>query len=200
MSPFRILIAAAMALSLAACSKTPSAVTTDDMVLGDAKAPVTVIEYASIACPVCANFNTTTFPDFKTKYIDTGQVRYVFREILAHDPHMAAAGFLLARCAGPDKYFAVTDAIFRDQDRIEGDIPGGLTRVAKGVGLSQKQLDECLSDTKAIDALNARVDKNGTEGHITGTPTFDINGVRIESLPTLADLDSAIAAAKAKKS
>jgi protein-disulfide isomerase len=200
MSPFRILIAAALALSLAACSKAPSAVTTDDMVLGDAKAPVTVIEYASIACPVCAVFNNTTFPDFKKKYIDSGQVRYVFREILAHDPHMAAAGFLLARCAGPDKYFTVTDAIFRDQDKIEADIPGGLARVAKGVGLSQKQLDACLADTKAIDALNTRVDKNSTEGHISGTPTFDINGARIESLPSLADLDAAISAAKAKKS
>jgi protein-disulfide isomerase len=200
MPSIRILIAAAMALSLTACSKTPSAVTTDDMVLGNATAPVTVIEYASVACPVCAVFNNDTFPAFKTKYVDTGQVRYVFREILAHDPRLAAAGFLLARCAGPDNYFKVTDAIFHDQDRIEGDIAGGLASVAKGVGLTQKQLDACLADTKAIDALNARNDKYSKDDHITGTPTFDINGVRIESLPSMADLDSAIAAAKAKKS
>ena len=200
MPTFRILIAAAMALSLAACAKTPSAVTTDDMVLGNATAPVTVIEYASVACPVCATFNNDTFPAFKTKYIDSGQVRYVFREILAHDPHLAAAGFLLARCAGPDNYFKVTDAIFRDQEKIEGDVAGGLAKVAQGVGLNQKQLDACLSDTKAIDALNARTDKYSKEDHITGTPTFDINGDRIESLPSMADLDKAIAAAKAKKS
>jgi protein-disulfide isomerase len=201
MPSIRLLITAAMALSLAACSKpAPMAVTTDDMVLGNATAPVTVIEYASVACPVCATFNNDSFPAFKTKYIDTGQVKYVFREILAHDPHLAAAGFLLARCAGPDKYFAVTDAIFRDQDRIESDIAGGLSRVAKSVGLSQKQLDACLADTKAIDALNTRTDKNSKEGQITGTPTFDINGARIESLPSMADLDKAIANAKAKKS
>ncbi len=200
MPTFRILIAAALALSLAACNKTPTAVTTDDMVLGNATAPVTVIEYASVACPVCATFNNDTFPAFKTKYIDTGQVRYVFREILAHDPHLAAAGFLLARCAGPDKYFKVTDAIFHDQDRIAADISGGLAKVAKSVGLNQKQLDACLGDTKAIDALNVRTDKNSKEGQITGTPTFDINGARIESLPSMADLDKAIANAKAKKS
>jgi protein-disulfide isomerase len=200
MPTFRILIAAALALTLTACGKTPTAVTTDDMVMGNATAPVTVIEYASVACPVCAVFNNDTFPAFKTKYIDSGQVRYVFREILAHDPHLAAAGFLLARCAGPDNYFKVTDAIFHNQDKIEGDVSGGLANVAKGVGLNQKQFEACLADTKAIDALNARTDKNSKDNHITGTPTFDINGARIESLPTLADLDKAIAAAKAKKS
>ena len=170
------------------------------MSLGNPNAKVTVIEYASVACPVCASFNNDTFPDFKKKYIDSGQVHYVFREILAHDPHMAAAGFLLARCAGKENYFKVTDAIFRDQDAIEADVSNGLAKVAQTVGLDRKQLDACLADTKSIDALNARVDKNSKDGHITGTPTFDINGIRIESLPSMADLDKAIADAKAKKS
>lgn len=200
MSKFRTLAAAIGALTLAACSKTAIApVTTDDMVLGQDNAPVTVIEYASVACPVCGEFNNKQFPAFKKAYIDSGQVRYVFREILAHDTHMAAAGFLTARCAGKDKYFDAIDAIFRDQANIEGDVNGGLLKVAKQVGLNEKQFQECLADTKAIDALNARVMKNSTEGNITGTPTFDINGHRIESLPQAGELEAAVAAAAKKK-
>ena len=199
MSNFRILAAAALTLTLAACSKPAEApVTTDDMVLGSATAPITVIEYASVACPVCGDFNNNQFPAFKKTYIDSGQVRYVFREILAHDTHMAAAGFLTARCAGKDKYFDTLDAIFKDQANIETDVNGGLLKVAKEVGLSDKQFQECLSDTKAIDALNARVLKNSTDGKITGTPTFDINGHRIESLPQPGELEAAVAAAKKK--
>jgi protein-disulfide isomerase len=167
-------------------------------VLGSATAPVTVIEYASVACPVCGDFANSQFPAFKKTYIDSGQVRYVFREILAHDTHMAAAGFLTARCAGKDKYFETLDAIFKDQANIETDVNGGLLKVAKQVGLSDKQFQECLSDTKAIDALNARVMKNSTDGKITGTPTFDINGHRIESLPQPGELEAAVAAAKKK--
>ena len=199
MSKFPILAAAAIALTLAACSKPAAApVTTDDMVLGSPTAPVTVIEYASVACPVCGDFNNNQFPAFKKAYIDSGQVRYVFREILAHDTHMAAAGFLTARCAGKDKYFETLDAIFKDQANIETDVNGGLLKVAKQVGLSDKQFQECLADTKAIDALNARVLKNSTDGKITGTPTFDINGRRIESLPQPGELEAAVAAAKKK--
>jgi protein-disulfide isomerase len=200
MSKFRILVAAALALALAACQKpAPSPITTDDMVMGSATAPVTVIEYASVACPVCADYNNTRFADFKKTYIDGGQVKYVFREILAHDPHMAAAGFITARCAGKDKYFEVLDAIFKDQQNIEADVNGGLAKIAKQAGLSEKQFQECLADTKAIDALNARVEKNSTEGKITGTPTFDINGQRIEALPMPGELEAAVAKAKAKK-
>jgi protein-disulfide isomerase len=200
MSKFRILVAAALALTLAACGKSaPSPITTDDMVMGSATAPVTVIEYASVACPVCADFNNTQFAAFKKAYIDSGQVKYVFREILAHDTHMAAAGFLTARCAGKDKYFDVVDAIFKDQNNIEGDVNAGLLKVAKQAGLSEDQFKACLADTKAIDALNARVDKNSEEGKITGTPTFDIDGQRIDSRPQPGELEAAVAAAKAKK-
>ena len=175
-------------------------ITTDDMVMGSATAPVTVIEYASVACPVCAQFNNDQFPAFKTKYVDSGQVKYVFREILAHDPHMAAAGSWSARCAGKEKYFDVVDAIFKDQATIEQDINGGLTKVAKEAGgLNDKQVAECLADTKAIDALNTRVEKNSDEGKITGTPTFDINGQRIDALPQPGQLDAAIAACQGQE-
>src|SRR5688572_8278560 len=105
-------LAAAAAL-LAACGQGggDAQVASDDMVMGKADAPVTVIEYASVTCSHCANFNATVFPAFKAKYVDTGQVKYVLREFLTPPVPIAAAGFLIARCAGPDKYFGVVDAI-----------------------------------------------------------------------------------------
>src|SRR5262252_4432484 len=109
----RIALAAVAALGLAACSKGGDAVSADEMTMGSPTAKVTVVEYASVACPICARFNNEVFPEFKKKYIDTGKVRWVSREALTGNPALAASGFLLARCAGKDKYFQVTDAVYR---------------------------------------------------------------------------------------
>src|SRR5450830_1300041 len=87
-----------------------------EMVMGDDKAPVTVIEYASMTCPHCAHFQETTFPELKKRYIDTGKVRYIFREFPLDS--LAAAVFMLARCAGETdktRYFAMIDTMFRQQ-------------------------------------------------------------------------------------
>src|ERR1700744_5268888 len=120
----RLFVIALAILSLAGCNKiaamtgSQGAVTADDMSLGNPNAKVTVIEYASVACPHCARFNNDVFPAFKAKYIDTGKIHYVFREMLVGgdaEMQMAAAGFLMARCAGKDKYFSVVDAIFHGQ-------------------------------------------------------------------------------------
>ena len=110
-------------LALAACGMfgSKTAVTADDMSLGAPNAKVTVIEYASVACPHCAVFNNTVFPSFKAKYIDTNKIHRVLREMLvgsSDEVTTAAAGFLLARCAGKDKYFSVVDAIFHDQETM----------------------------------------------------------------------------------
>src|SRR5262249_60111293 len=93
-----------------------------DEVLGDEKAPVTVIEYASMTCPHCAHFALTTFPQLKEKYIDTGKVKYILREF-PFDP-VAAGAFMLARCAGgKDKYYAMVDLLFRTQATWAGESP-----------------------------------------------------------------------------
>ena len=84
-----------------------------EMALGDEKAPITVIEYASMTCPHCAHFSETTFPELKKRYIDTGKVRFMFREFPLDQ--LAAAGFILARCAGPDKYFPLIETLFAQQ-------------------------------------------------------------------------------------
>src|SRR5947209_14674871 len=84
-----------------------------EMALGDPQAPITVIEYASMTCPHCAHFHLTTFPELKKRYIDTGKVRFVFREFPL-DP-VATGAFMLARCAGNDRYFALLDLLFHEQ-------------------------------------------------------------------------------------
>ncbi len=194
----RLIIALAAVLTLAACSKGGSAVSADEMSLGDPNAKVTIIEYASVACPVCADWNNTTFDALKKKYIDTNKVHYVFREALTGNQALAGSGFLLARCAGKDNYFKVTDAVFRSQDQIyepgsENLRPGAarevLSRIAQQVGLSDDQLTKCLTDAKAITALNDRVSKFAKQDNVEATPTFMINGKKYEGERTMAQFD-----------
>jgi protein-disulfide isomerase len=188
------------AFALAACQQHKAAppVTADEMSLGNPNAKVTVIEYASAGCPFCARFNNEIFPGFKAKYVDTGKVHYVFREVLVGGgPEIAlgAAGFLLARCAGQDKYFAVLDQVFHAQDDIykSGDVKGGLLKVAKANGMSDKQFNDCVDNNDALVALNNRSDKAGKDG-VEATPTFFINGRKaFEAVPTEAQLEAAIA-------
>jgi protein-disulfide isomerase len=198
MRRFASLIATALAvLSLSACQKPVSAVTDEDMSLGDPQAKVTVIEYASASCPHCARFNNDVFPAFKAKYIDTGKIRYVFREFLTPPAEVAAAGFLTARCAGKDKYFSLLDAIYRGQQAMfeSGDIRGSLLRIAQSAGLSESQFNTCVSDDTAIKALNDRVNKYIAAG-IESTPTFVVNGKQLVGEQSLATMDAAIAAAQ----
>jgi protein-disulfide isomerase len=196
----RLVIAAAMLAALAACSKSGASVGApgpEDMTMGNPQAKVLVAEYASVACPHCAAFNNETFPAFKAKYIDTGKVHYVLHEMLVggqSEQALAAAGFLLARCAGKDKYFAVTDEIFHAQSAIftSGDLRGGLLRIAQSLGMTEPQFNACVGDQAALKALDARVEKAGKDG-VNSTPTFIINGQKFEGNQTLATLDKAIA-------
>jgi protein-disulfide isomerase len=189
-------IALAAAGLLAACHKAaPTPVTEPEMALGNPAAKVTVVEYASDTCPHCARFGEQVFPAFKAKYVDTGKVRYVFREFLTPPVNVAAAGFLLARCAGKDNYFKVVDAEFRAQERMyeSGDVHGILGEIGKSYGLSQAQVDACIQDPAALAALQQRVDKAADEEHISGTPTILVNGkVLAVGEITLAQLDAAI--------
>ncbi len=190
------------ALALAACQQKAAApaVTADEMSLGNPQAKVTVVEYASAGCPFCAHFNNDVFPAFKAKYVDTGKVHYVFREMLVGGgPEIAlgAAGFLTARCAGKDKYFTVLDRIFHDQEQIyrSGDIKAGLLPIAKANGISDKQFDACVSDEASLNALNARSEK-ATQDGVGSTPTFIINGRKaFEGVPTPEQLSAAVEAA-----
>ena len=198
-----LILAVASVLALAACSKSATSVgaaSSEDMAMGDPNAKVLVAEYASASCPHCADFNNDTFAAFKKKYVDTGKVHYVFHEFLTPPVQFAAAGFLTARCAGKDKYFDVLDAIYHQQSDIykSGDLRGGLLKIAQSTGMTEKQFTDCISDEKALNALNARVEKAAKTDGIEATPTFVINGTKIEGEQTLAKLDDAIAAAEKK--
>jgi Protein-disulfide isomerase len=197
----RLLVAAALgALALAGCSKGGGAGAVDsaDMTLGDPNAKVKLVEYASLTCSHCGKFNNEVFPELKKKYIDTGKVHYTFKEFLTPPNEVAAAGFLVARCAGKDKYFNVTDAIFHAQQEMftSGDMRGVLLRTAQSAGMTEEQFNACITDEAALKALNDRVEKSIKQDKVTATPTFVINGKKVkEGEMTLAELDAAIAEA-----
>jgi protein-disulfide isomerase len=200
---FRPALLIVLGLALTACGGlgNKSAATNDDFSLGDPNAKVTVVEYASVACPFCARFNNEIFPTFKAKYIDTSKIHYVFREMLVGDSNevtTAAAGFLMARCAGKDKYFSVVDAIFHAQTEMfkSGDVRGTLQRIGEAAGLTPDQFNACINDDAQLKALNDRVQGYVNSDHIDSTPTFVINGKKLVGVPSMASLDAAIAAAQ----
>ena len=174
-----------------------------DMSLGPATAPIKVVEYASLSCGHCAHFNEETFPAFKKKYIDTGRVQYTIKELLTPPAQLAMAGFLMARCAGPSKYFKVVDEVFRSQTqwREGADIRGIYLGIAKANGLTEEQFETCLQDKDAQTALAERVKRAAEQDGVDSTPTFFVNGVKVESqgVPTLAELDAAITAATRRR-
>ncbi|MBV8923336.1 DsbA family protein [Bradyrhizobium sp.] len=153
-----------------------------DMAIGPADAKVTITEFASMTCPHCAAFNAETFPKIKAAYIDTGKVRYIFREFPLDIK--AAAGSMLARCiAGGDapKYFAVTDMLFRQQnDWVVKNTTETLARIGKQAGMSQQQVETCLKDQALLDKIAADQKYASDVLKVDSTPTFFINGDRIK--------------------
>ncbi|MCR5877421.1 DsbA family protein [Phenylobacterium sp. J367] len=200
----RLLLAAAAVagLALAGCNTGgASGPAEGDMSMGDPNAPVKMLEYASASCSHCATFNNEVFPAFKAKYIDTGKVHYTLKEFLTPPEQVATAGFLVARCAGKDKYFSVIDAVFHNQAEMfqTGDVRGVLLRIAQSAGLTEEQFNACLTNEAEIKALDERVTRAVREDKITGTPTFVINGKQVASGEvTLAQLDAAVAEAMKK--
>ncbi len=149
-----------------------------DIVLGSDKAPVTVIEYASMTCPHCAHFSTTTFPELQKRYIDTGKVRFIFREFPLDA--LAAAGFMLARCAGKDKFMPIVETLFAKQSEwlVQKPIPP-LMEIAKQFGFTQQSFDQCLANQKVLDAIQDVRDRAATKLGVNSTPTFFINGKKL---------------------
>src|SRR5438046_2614275 len=154
-----------------------------DMALGPANASVTITEYASMTCPHCAAFNENVFPKIKSEYIDSGKVRYVFREFPLDIK--AAAGSMLARCIAKDdagKYFAVIDLLFKQQnDWVTKNTTETLTRIGKQGGLSQQAVEACLKDQALLDKIAAAQKFANAELTVNSTPTFFINGEMVKS-------------------
>jgi len=189
-SPLR-LIAEAMAQSASDVAKP---VSLPDMALGPANAPVTITEYASMTCPHCAAFNENVFPKIKSEYIDSGKVRYVFREFPLDIK--AAAGSMLARCIAKDdagKYFAVIDMLFKQQnDWVTKNTTETLTRIGKQAGLSQQAVEDCLKDQALLDKIAADQKFANEVLKVNSTPTFFINGEMIRGETSFEEFDKRI--------
>jgi protein-disulfide isomerase len=154
-----------------------------EMELGDPKAPVTIVEYASMTCPHCARFHAGTYPKLKSDYIDKGKVRFLFREFPL-DP-LALAGFALARCVADgnkDKYFTMIDVLFAQQDKW---LPPGapnpvppLRAIMRQAGMNDEQFNACLANQKLADGISAVRQHAADKLGVNSTPTFFVNGVK----------------------
>ncbi|PHQ68584.1 MAG: disulfide bond formation protein DsbA [Sneathiella sp.] len=173
--PFVAVASAGLFAARPAQAAGPEVVETDH-VLGDPNAPITIIEYASMTCPHCATFHKDSFADIKTNYLDTGKAKLVFR----HFPfdRYAFQASVLAECAGPMKFFAVTDILFERQDEWSraSNPTEALTKIGKQVGISQKKFEACLADEKLGESILSQRLVGSTEYNVTSTPTLFIEG------------------------
>jgi protein-disulfide isomerase len=167
-----------------------------DLVLGKADAPVTIIEYASMTCPHCANFHKTTYPALKEKYIDTGKVRFIFREFPLDE--LAVAASMLARCSAKggsgEKAIALIDVLFASQDKwaVRDPLPA-LLQISKQAGFTQATFDECLKDQKLYNDILAMRERGSKEYKVESTPTLFVNGKMQKGGASIEELDKLIA-------
>jgi protein-disulfide isomerase len=162
-----------------------------DMSLGNADAPVTIVEYASMTCPHCAHFHETTLPELKTKYIDTGKARLILREF-PFDPR-AEAGFMLARCSG-DRYFPMVDVLFKQQRTwaTTENARDALLQISKLAGFTQESFEACLTDQKLLDDIRAVRARGMDEFKVDSTPTFFINGKQYKGAMSIEEMSAVI--------
>ena len=193
-----VVLAAGPSLAQAAATTVPTAELMaepplPDLWMGAKDAPVTMIEYASMTCTHCAAFHGETWPTLKSKYIDAGKVRFVLREFPL-DP-LATAGFMLGRCAGPDKRNAMIDLLFSQQKNwaFVSKPVEALESTVKQAGVTHDAFETCLKDQKLYDQVNAERDKAGQAFKVDATPTFFINGVKHPGELSVEDLDKILA-------
>jgi protein-disulfide isomerase len=172
-----------------------------EMAIGEENAPVTIVEYMSMTCPHCATFHNTTFDEIKTKYVDTGKVRFIIREF-PFDPR-AAAAIMLARCnpsnpqemSTPEQYFPMVSMLMKQQNTWAAAEDGraALLQMSKLAGFSQETFQACLTNQQLLDDVNATMKRGADEFGVNSTPTFLINGERyagamsVESMSALID-------------
>jgi len=203
------MILSAAALALSACSdkgasttKTPDGKRTafevaTDHALGSADAPVTVVEYASVTCGHCATWHTTVWPEFQAKYVDTGKVRYIYREFPTGNVSLANVGHLLANCAGEDKFFGMIGVQMKRQNQIlsaGNKVKDEYVALAKSAGMSEADFDACMSNQEQTERLQSVLDA-GINAGVDGTPVFFINGEKYNTnvVFTVADFDKVLA-------
>ncbi len=163
-----------------------------DMVLGAANAPITIVEYASLTCPHCAQFHTETLPKLKSEYIDTGKVKYVFRDFPLDGVALRAS--MIAQCAGPDRYFTFLDVFFQQQPNwMRGNdgeaMVASLRRLARTGGMTEAQIDECLKNQQVQETILASRMAGQNQFNVRSTPTLIINGKNYSGALPFDELD-----------
>jgi protein-disulfide isomerase len=163
-----------------------------DKILGEEDAPVTIVEYASMTCGHCANFHKRTWPDLKKDYIETGKVRFIFREFPLNNEAYAMS--MLARCAPADKYFEMVDIMFEQlrSGALSGEFLPALTNLSKQIGYTQESFNECLTNQGLLDALVAETDRASGKFGVKSTPTFFINGEKHTGALSIEDIGKII--------
>lgn len=166
--------------SVAADTDVAEAAKVVEMVQGDADAVVTVIEYASFTCPHCASFHAGPYKQLKNNYIDTGKIKFVFREV--YFDKVGVWSSLIARCGGPERFFGITDLIFKGQKdwaQAGGDVAvaNALRKIGRLAGLDGETLETCLTDSEHITALVGWYKDNAARDEIKSTPSLLVNGI-----------------------
>ena len=164
-----------------------------DLSLGNKDSKVTVIEYASMTCGHCAHFARDVWPEFRKKYVDTNKIHYIFREFPLDN--LAAAASMLARCAGDDKTFPLIEVLFAKQADwafVEGNPVPKLFEIAKQAGFTQESFDKCLTDQKLLDNITESRRRASDVFGVNATPTFFINGKKLDGGPTMEAFAKAI--------
>ena len=163
-----------------------------DQIQGQADAPVTIVEYASMTCPHCSHFHETTYPEMKKKYIDTGKVRFIFREFPLDQ--LALAASMLARCAGNDKFFPLVDAFFAQQKEWAVQKPlQPMLAIAKQAGFTEQSFNECLTNQQLEKNIKESATRAAQKFNVNSTPTFFINGKMFRGALTPDELDKQVA-------
>ena len=164
-----------------------------DVALGPTEAKVTIVEYASMTCGHCGHFHKEVFPKLKEKYIDAGKVRFIMREFPLDN--LAAAASMLARCAPEDKVYPMVDMLFHTQEEWaykQGNPVPRLFEIAKQAGFTQESFDKCLTNQKLLDQVNAQRSRASEQFGVSATPTFFVNGKKLQGAPTMEAFDEAI--------
>lgn len=164
-----------------------------ELAVGSETAKVTIVEYASMTCPHCREFHEKVWPEIKKKYVDTGKVRFIFREFPLDA--RAFAGSMLARCAGPGKELPMIEALFHAQAEwahIKGNPQAALFEISKQAGFTQDSFEKCLLDQKLLDQLTATRTRASEQFGVNSTPTFFLNGKRLNASPLLEEFEKAL--------
>jgi protein-disulfide isomerase len=173
-----------------------STVGDDEHILGEPDAPITIVEYSSLTCPHCASFHQDTLPKLKEEWIETGKAKLVYR----HYPldRLALAGALVANCFEGDRFFAVMDMLFAQQRQwARADNPGqALQKIASQAGMDNDTFNQCLSDQQEAEKILSRQQAGRERAEVQSTPTFLIDGEKIEGAKPYAEFEQALQAAE----